>query len=452
MSRPQHVRRHALPVARQQRGLATLAVVMVLLFVISLVAAYTNRNLIFEQRTSINQFRTTQTFEVAQAGLDWAMAQMNGGRIDASCAPTTNSAFDSFRERYLNIDATTGAITPRINGAGLSYWAACVFNGTGWNCSCPGDGTAPAPTIPTGNLIYPAFAVRFFQYSTPMLAGLIRLEAVACTRFDTSCLDFNSATAIATEGRSKSSYIAALFSSAKTLPAAAVSARDTLTTSGTVVAINQDIPSGGIAALSGGAITGTPAIEVHGPPGTPDSFALAPGDVSLNGLTAVTSPPLSIADRAFAAQFGLSPTDFRGQPAAFIIDNCPCDDTALRAAIADNPGRPLWVDGDLTISNSADLGSSTHPVAVFVAGNVSASAGTVVRMFGLLVLHAPDVLTSNPTISGDLSVQGAAVSDHLLNLNASAQLQFVYDRTVLTQLRNTTGSFVPGPSSWKDFE
>lgn len=445
MSRPRHVRRHALPVARHQRGLATLAVVMVLLFVISLVAAYTNRNLIFEQRTSINQFRTTQTFEVAQAGLDWAMAQLNGGRIDASCAPTTNSAFDSFRERYLNIDATTGAITPRINGAGLSYWAACVFNGTGWNCSCPGDGTNPAPTLPTGNEIYPAFAVRFFQYATPMSAGLIRLEAVACTRFDTTCLDFNSTTAIATEGRSKSSYIAALFSSAKTLPAAAVAARDTLTTSGTVVAINQDIPSGGIAVLSGGPIVGTP--EVHGPPGTPDSFALAPGNSSLHDLTAVTTPPLTVSDRAFATQFGLSPTDFRGQPAAFIIDNCPCDDTALRAAIADNPGRPFWVDGDLTISNSADLGSSTHPIAVFVAGNVTASAGTVVRMFGLLALNA-----SAPTITGDLSVQGAAVSDDSLTLNASTRLQFVYDRTVLTQLRNTTGSFVPGPSSWKDFE
>ena len=42
---------------RQQRGIAALVVVMVLFFIISLVAAYTGRNLIFEQRTSTNQYR-----------------------------------------------------------------------------------------------------------------------------------------------------------------------------------------------------------------------------------------------------------------------------------------------------------------------------------------------------------------------------------------------------------
>jgi hypothetical protein len=33
---------------------------MLLFFIISMVAAYTSRNLIFEQRTSANQYRSTQ--------------------------------------------------------------------------------------------------------------------------------------------------------------------------------------------------------------------------------------------------------------------------------------------------------------------------------------------------------------------------------------------------------
>ena len=51
-------------IASDQRGAATLAVVALLFFIVSLVAAYTNRNLIFEQRTSGNQFRATQALSL----------------------------------------------------------------------------------------------------------------------------------------------------------------------------------------------------------------------------------------------------------------------------------------------------------------------------------------------------------------------------------------------------
>ena len=53
----------------RQRGAATLIVVMILFFVMTLVAAYTNRSLIFEQRTSANQYRSTQSLEIADAGM-----------------------------------------------------------------------------------------------------------------------------------------------------------------------------------------------------------------------------------------------------------------------------------------------------------------------------------------------------------------------------------------------
>jgi Tfp pilus assembly protein PilX len=84
-----------------QRGAAALVVVMVLFFIVALVAAYTSRNLIFEQRTSANQYRSTQAFEAAEAGIDWALAMLNGGRIDAACRAHTDASTtdDSFRQR-----------------------------------------------------------------------------------------------------------------------------------------------------------------------------------------------------------------------------------------------------------------------------------------------------------------------------------------------------------------
>ena len=50
----------ALSLARRiqrRHGLAALTVVMILFFVMAMVAAYTNRNLIFEQRIATNSYR-----------------------------------------------------------------------------------------------------------------------------------------------------------------------------------------------------------------------------------------------------------------------------------------------------------------------------------------------------------------------------------------------------------
>ena len=44
------------------RGAASLIVVLLLFLVLSLTAAYTSRNLIFEQKTSANQARATMAF------------------------------------------------------------------------------------------------------------------------------------------------------------------------------------------------------------------------------------------------------------------------------------------------------------------------------------------------------------------------------------------------------
>ena len=92
-----------------QRGAASLIVVMLLFFVLSLTAAYTSRNLIFEQKTSANQSRSTAAFEAAEAGIEWTLAMLNGGTVSDACANLVGGT--SFQQRYVAI-APYGAAPP----------------------------------------------------------------------------------------------------------------------------------------------------------------------------------------------------------------------------------------------------------------------------------------------------------------------------------------------------
>ena len=108
---------------RQQRGAAALIVTMVLFFAMTLAAAYVNRNLVFEQRISANQYRATQAFEAAEAGLEWALAQLNNPlKLEADCRPGTSAQAKTFRERYLGFDAASATHTPNIGRKPGSRW------------------------------------------------------------------------------------------------------------------------------------------------------------------------------------------------------------------------------------------------------------------------------------------------------------------------------------------
>lgn len=432
---------------RAQRGLAALVVVMVLFFVVSLVAAYTNRNLIFEQRTSANYYRGTQIFSVAQAGVDWATAMINGGRMLDNCTLSSSAGDASFRERYLSIDPTTGYITPVPQAGGGRRSAACVYNGSGWNCSCPTDAD-PAPTVPTGAGPFPAYRVRFATVSNTTLPNsVIRLEVVGCPRLDLTaggCLDFDNSTG--DEGRQFISVVLGLHSGMKTTPAAALTARGNITVSGSMQAHNADIPasgvkpSGGIAVQAGGSISG---LTVTGAPGMPAAAATVESDPSLHGLTGQGTLLPTASDRMFANMFGLPRQEYSRQPALYKITPCPCNASTLRAAIQMNPGRPIWVDGNLSLDSAGDIGSATAPVAVVVDGQVTASAS--INYYGMLYARA------NPTwnYTGNLTFNGAVVAEN--TLSGSGSTNFIYDPALLQRLRVTTGSFVPVAASWKDW-
>lgn len=432
------------PVTRRQRGMATLIVVMVLFFVVSLVAAYTNRNLVFEQRTSANNLRATQGLESAQAGLEWAVALLNTGRITNACAPSANGADPSFRERYVGIDAATGFLTPLNKTAGGVRSAACSFTGAAWICDCPTDAD-PLPPMPLGITARQSYRVWFTSLPSPR-PNLLRVDVLACPTWDNACLTIGNVAGA--EGRSQVSALVTLYPALRMMPSSALTARGQADgTAATVSAYNDNVEVGGVAVVAGGAVNG---ITTSGIAGAPQSMSVLAGDPSLQVGQAL--PVIDTAENhMFARTFGVLPTDYRQQSGLVALGGCPCDATALRNTIALNPGRPIWVTGSLTLDGT--IGSPAAPVMVVVTGDVTASAATTFH--GALYVRNPVVPPATSGIwgmSGSADFQGAAIAESDFVASGAGTVNFLYDQTVLRTLQRTTGTWVVLPSSWKDYQ
>jgi Tfp pilus assembly protein PilX len=452
-----------------RRGAATLIVVMVLFFIVSLVAAYASRNLIFEQKTASNQMRSSQAFEAAEAGVEWALSQLNTGRATAACVPSTTLTDQVLRERYLNIDATTGSIAARTASGGGSVQPSCVFdtssadpNDWRWSCRCPAiDAASAALTGPATTTPAPAFSLRFCSAETASVSnclsasvrsGVIRVDANGCTRLDANCLAFGAAQArgAAAEGASTVSAVIALRSALVSPPAAALTVRDDLgVDGGTTLALgNGDAESGGLVLHAGGNIPSLSDLTVSSLPGTPGSRALLDNDPSLKPA-AVSALGLSAQDRFFIAFFGMRPDTYRRQPATVQID-CSivaCDAAGVNTVLNVNPGRIIWlrnVTAGFTLD--ADVGSATQPAVVVVEGDVNAT-GTA-TFTGLLYGRRSGW---DWDVGGNTTIVGAVVAQDDMDVDGGGTLTINYDRAVLTRLRTTYGSFVRVPGGWRDF-
>lgn len=464
----------------RQQGAATLIVVMVLFFIISLVAAYTNRSLIFEQRTSLNQYRSSQALEVADAGLEWAISQLNFERLESvtnQCFKNANLAGTppSFRERYLNINTTTGKITPRANpaGGGVELTPSCVWTGgTGWSCSCPTTG-APVLTAPTAAGVWPAFRVRFRTVlgtgtpTVPQQPSAVWVDVVGCTRLDPTgsadpCLTFDGQGTL-NEGRAVVSSIVTLAGNAAGLPQAALTVFGTVTATAALSVYNTQPSGSGITVHASGPVASAAAssLVLRSSPGTPATTSWIEDDAKLNPPAApppTASAPLSTAftarERMFAMIFRMRPETFRTQQAAVEIP-CPagCTAAVVRAALAANPGRPLWLTGTLSVDTAGPIGSAAEPALLVINGHLEfTGAGTGVNIYGLVYTRLP---VPNPAgligwaTNGAGQINGAMVSEG--DVSGTGTATIVYEPEVLNRLRYTVGSFVRVPGSWRDF-
>nr|WP_316644623.1 pilus assembly PilX N-terminal domain-containing protein [uncultured Roseateles sp.] len=453
---------------RHQQGLAALVVVTILFIVTSLVAAYTNRNLVFEQRTSANQYRSTQALEAAEAGVEWALAMLNSGVITANCSASTNTADTSFRTRYLNIDSA-GNITPRPSASGVPLWPSCVFNGsTGWTCDCPSN-QAPALTMPTGSGVFPAFRVSFVAVSpdpggTPGQPGVVRIVSNGCTRLDNGCLNFPSQ-ATEGEGRATLSVLIALAGALNSKPLAPLTVRGDLADTLALTASNPDTQSGGITIHAKGTASPSSSGRVlTSTAGTPASLSVLQMDASLpanKDNSELPALPAGYKWGLFSQTFNAWAQSYQQQPATLTVP-CPntgCTAAAVRDLVLLNPGRPLWIQGQLLLDSAVEIGSTSTPVLLVVTGDDAAGASVTASAAATVkgAIYLQDRLVLNSTTPGNLwtdtagaSVQGAVIAEG--NLGGSGSPTFAYDAAILNRLRLATGSFVRVPGGWKDFE
>lgn len=421
---------------KRQSGVASLVIVAVLFFIMSMVAAYANRNLIFEQRTSANQYRSTQAFEAAQAGLEWAIAMLNAGSIDANCQPSDDPTDTTFRERYLSIHPTTGLITAAgepPDGKG-TVWPSCAWNGTAWTCSCPVNGAADFDDE-TG----PAFRVRLSRASNSH-PGLVQVESNGCTRLDDECLDFP-ARSLGNEGRAMVTGLVALRTALPALPVATITARGAFDLGGAALAVrNEDTANGGVTIISGGTIGSVGDLQLGTVPGSPAALSIRENDAGLIAL--------GDGERLFTSSFALTPTTFAVQPGLIALGDCggTCNTAALREAAGLNRGRILFVEGDVELDDDGvgdPIGTPDSPVMLVITGGLSFSSAVTIH--GLVYTRSADWVTA-----GEGDITGAVVAEGAVS--GSGTGTWAFDRDILTRIQRRIGSFVLVPGGWADFK
>lgn len=447
---------------QSQRGAAALIVVMVLFFIISMVAAYTSRNLIFEQRTSANQYRSSQAFEAADAGIEWGLAQLNAGRMSDSCTASTDEASGadpSFRARYLTVDGTNGNVTPRAPTGAGSVQPSCVLDTSSalaanwkWSCRCPRSDTSTPPlATPTAAGPAPAFVLRMRDTLRP---DLFELQSASCTRLDPSCLGFG-AVGASGDGVAQISVLVALRSGLNRLPAAALTVAGALTPAGGSAFLrvtNTDVTSNGLTLdlgpdLDATALSNllTSGVRLTGLPGIPARQTLFKHDTALNPAAATG---FSTQDRQFSNYFGITPTTYFQQPALVVIDcSSACSASQINQAMVRHPGQAIRLSGTGLLTLDAAVGTAATPALLITDGDVSIADG--VTFTGLLYGRK---VAWTLTVDGISTVQGAVIAEGALTLSgASGEMAITYNLGVLNTLRLSYGSFVRVPGSWKDF-
>jgi Tfp pilus assembly protein PilX len=489
MSGHQNLTRRTRP--KRQRGMATLVVVMILFFIVAMVAAYTSRNMIFEQRASANQYRATQALEAAEAGMQWTLAMLNGGRIDAACQPAAGLASSSFRARHLGTVDTSRRVVLNTRGDGSPLMPTCVFNpkSNTWNCACPTDAAAVVPALVATNDQQPLFRVQFKPVLVPgsvlpsPRADVFIVSVVGCTGPFASCLlaDADTPGLINNPGPSAASGDAiavvqtkvTLRSALATPPGAAITAAQGVDggAGGGLTASNTEQVDGslgntsGVTVIAGGNVNN---VVFKTLPGTSGNASIRDNDPTLGAqLGAVDRTPQHTADdRMFSKVFGMWPETYLAQPSVVQL-NCAagCGVAAVNAAAATYPGHALWLNGNLVVNG--DIGSApavvppitpaqqsllasevptNGPVLLIVNGTVTLTSGT---LYGLVYRRATPAEPNAVVGAGTTVINGAFITEG--GVVGAGNQTVNYDAALLNRLHTRVGTYVRVPGGWRDF-
>ncbi|MBB4841527.1 hypothetical protein HNP55_000022 [Paucibacter oligotrophus] len=435
--------------ARQQQGTATLVVVMVLFLIMAMMAAYGSRNLIFEQKIASNYFRAGVSQEAAEAGIEWAIALLNGVKIDATCQADAAGA-NGFRERYLTIQAGDRTVVAPVTYK--KQVADCVRNeATGWTCRCPNGALPAQAALNDAPNLQPRFALSFTSATPgPLPAtiprpGVIRLISTGCSSSGSAeCNEQGNFAVQASVGVSTASVDLALLSALKNPPAAPLTITGAMNLGGAGLGLHSSAPrSNGLllsSALGSGQISGLDENRLESLPGTPGRQALLLDDPSLKNADGMAKKGPAL----FGMYFGMGMESYRDQAALRRI-LCPAGDCGPALQQAYDAGvRMAWIAGPLTINSNVSLGTDSRPMLIVADGAVQLNGP--MRLTGLLFANGnldwANGSAMPAQLRGAMLVAGA--------LSTSGVIDLWYEGAVMDELSNRTGSFIRVPGSWFD--
>ncbi|MEO6410165.1 MAG: pilus assembly PilX N-terminal domain-containing protein [Burkholderiaceae bacterium] len=418
---------------RAQRGVAALVITVLLFFTMVLASVYLNRNLVFEQRSSANQYRATQAFEAAEAGLEWATALLNSNqRIGPDCLAAATSA-TSFRDRFIGNDRATSRLSGRSVG-GAALQAACVRAGAGWSCACPSDGPPVLAASNADNA--PAFILEFLGGDKP---GVLRVVSTGCSSLAGACAATAADARTRPDATAKVEVSFGLLPAVAALPVAALTARGSVDAGNAALGLHNADPATGVAVHAGTSVSATLA-RITVPAGASVATSVVEGDAELAAL---------VPERLFTSLFGIDKLAWKNQPVVRRVA-CPgdCTGAVVSAIDAGVVNQMLWVSSTvgtpMRIVGPITLGTPERPVVIVVDGPLHLS-GTV-RVHGML--YAASLTWTDAPAPGAL-VRGAVVVEGGYTGDAAADL--VYDATLLATLKSTTGALVRINGSWRDY-
>lgn len=450
--------------ARRQRGAAALVVAMVLLFGMTLAAFFINRGMIFEQRTSANQYRATRAFEVAEAGLEWAVARLNDtANIGAapSCAPAAG-ATARFADRYLPLAA--GVPPPGFASAAVGA-ASCRISPAGVvNCECPNAGTDAA----VGVADEPRFTVQFLTGAANGVPDpwSVRVVSRGCTNAGSYCNPGSTATP---DGVAVVTALYKMRPALPTGPGAGLITGAATNIGGNMKVINLDPKSNGITINAGSVVNLDGSTEAFTLPGTPPRASVLDNDPALRDLTNADAT----GEIFFKSFLGESFGEYQNGEDTWLITSGSCGARTRCTSCASSN------DCGQAMSNAYDLGvqkfwadtplkmvSSTRPA--LTATNPDRSFGTKDRP--LIIASSSEIEFSGSIVAyglfysatatatfdlidpgtGSAMVFGAIVSRSRFT-KGTGNMSLVYDANLFNPgpLR---GTMVRVPGSWRDSE
>ena len=442
-----------------QRGAVALVVALVLVFGMALVAFFSNRGMIFEQKTSANQYRYTRAFEMAEAGLEWATARLNDDifLLNApSCVAETPASQGtekkSFRERYLGVPNT---VPPAFSISSVPRPGCSVAADGTPTCSCPTAGNSPT----LGSAADPRFSVEFRPVAGDALA--VEIISYGCTNAgangapcDPNATPVSDATAV----------VRAVFKvrpKFPNAPGAGLVAGSAAVSGGNLNVINLDVASNGITINSGTTVDLGTGTSVTTLPGTPPRASVLDNDPSLNALTNADAN----GDLFFQSFMGETQAQYKANPLTWLITSGSCGSN-VRCTSCTNPGNcgsavsaaidtgvtQFWAESAVSFVNGnlpavGTIGTALKPITFATSASVELRSNLVA--YGMFYVGTGTALENwDYDGSGSAKIYGSFVSRGNFD-KGSGTLDLIYDAKIFGK-GETTGLLIRVPGSWRD--